>query len=235
EVPGTTRDSVDTPVTVGGKQYLLVDTAGIRRKGKVQKRLEKFSVVRALKSMERCHVALVLLDASEGVTEQDLHVAGYAQEKGCGCIIVANKWDLVDSAEHPPKEFEKDLRYKGKFLSYAPFISVSATTGFRVHKIFPLIDQVYAQYAARVGTGPLNRMMADAVGRHEPPMYHGRRVKFLYATQASTCPPTFVCFVSDPEGIHFSYQRYLVNQIRQEAGLDKTPVRILFRMRKRRD
>ena len=234
--PGTTRDAVDTVCKVNGKSYLLVDTAGIRRKGRVTAKLEKFSVIRALKSLEQCDVALILLDASEGVTDQDVHVAGYAQDRGCGCIWVANKWDLANKERSFAKDFEKRLREEAKFLHFAPFVTVSAKTGQRVSRIFKMVDEVYAQYSARISTGPLNRILSDAVARHEPPMVKaGRRVKFYYATQASTRPPTFIFFVNYPASVHFSYSRYLVNTLREEAGLDKTPVRLFFRERGRRD
>jgi len=235
DVPGTTRDSVDTLCRAGARPYLLVDTAGIRRKGRVKKTLEKFSVVRALKSLERCDVALLLLDAAEGLTDQDLHVAGYAAERGCGVVVAANKWDLVQGDPKAAVKFERGFRDRAKFLPYAPFVTVSAKTGLRVNRILPLVDQVYAQYESRLSTGPLNRVLEEAVARHEPPLYRGRPVKFYYATQAAAKPPTFVLFVNQPKGIHFSYERYLKNAIAKGAGLDKTPIRLKFRQRKRRE
>lgn len=234
--PGTTRDSVDTVCSVNGKSYVLVDTAGIRRKGKTRnKRLETFSIMRSLKSLERCDVAVVLLDAEKGVTDQDIRVAGYAHERGCGCILAANKWDLVEKDTKTAKAFEAKVRDASKFLSFAPFITVSALTGQRTSKIFSLVDEVFAQYSSRIGTGPLNRILDMAVKGHEPPMVHGKRLKFYYATQTSAKPPTFVIFVNSPDSVHFSYERYLANAIRRETGLTKTPIRLYFRPRSNRE
>ncbi len=235
EEPGTTRDAVDTVCGYGGRRYVFVDTAGIRRRSKVTARLEKFSVVRALKSLSRCDVALVLVDASLGLTDQDTRVAGYAYERGCGTIWVYNKWDLVDRTRRNPYQEEKLLRDAAPFLSFAPFLTLSAKTGQRVGKIFPLIDEVYRQYSLRVNTGVLNRILEDAVTGHEPPLSRGRRVKFYYATQVSAKPPTFVLFVNYPDAVHFSYRRYLANQFRAGTGITKVPVRLVFRERQRRD
>ncbi len=231
EVPGTTRDAVDTPVRVSGKPFLLIDTAGIRRKGKVSAKLEKFSVVKALRSLDRCDVALVMMDASEGITDQDLTVAGYAVDRGCGCVVLLNKWDLVEKDSRTAAKYLENLRHEARFLSFAPAMTISALTGQRVSKIFKLVEEVYGQYTHRVATGPLNRILSRALERHEPSLHRGRRLKFYYASQVSTRPPTFVCFVNYPEAVHFSYRRYLINQIRRETGLDKTPLRLLFRQR----
>jgi GTP-binding protein len=231
-IPGTTRDSVDSVGVVNGKSYLLIDTAGIRRKGRVSHKIEKFSIIKALRSLERCDVALIVIDSPEGITDQDITIAGYAFERKCGCIFVLNKWDLVDKEEHSVKSYYEDLSMRAKFLSFAPAITISALTGRRVDKIFKLVEEVYAQYKARIGTGQLNRLLERAVQRNEPSLHKGRRIKFYYVTQASTKPPTFVCFVNYPDAVHFSYKRYLVNRIRDEFGLEKTPVRIFFRGRK---
>jgi GTP-binding protein len=231
DLPGTTRDAVDTVCMRGGRSYTLIDTAGIRRKAKVDLKLEKFSIIKALQSLERCDVALVLLDAGLGVTEQDVKVAGHAHERGCGAIFVVNKWDLADKAAATPRKFEQQLRETAKFLTFAPVITVSALTGQRVNRIFPLVDQVYTQYATRIGTGQVNRIVNQATLRTEPPMHKGRRLKFYYSTQISDRPPTFVSFVNFPDAVHFSYQRYLMNQIRTETGLDKVPLRLFFRQR----
>jgi GTP-binding protein len=231
DTPGTTRDAVDTVCERGGRAYRLIDTAGIRRKAKVDLKLEKFSIIKALQSLERCDVALVLLDAGLGVTDQDIKVAGYAHDRGCGAIFVVNKWDLVDKAAVTPRKFELHLRDAAKFLPFAPVITVSALTGQRVNKIFPLVDQVYAQYATRIGTGQINRIVNQATLRTEPPLHKGRRLKFYYTTQISDRPPTFVSFVNFPDAVHFSYQRYLMNRIRSETGLDKVPLRLYFRQR----
>jgi len=231
DIPGTTRDAVDSICEIKGKSYLLIDTAGIRRKGKVSKKIEKFSIIKALKSLDRCDVALIIIDASEGITEQDISVAGYAFERGCGCIFLLNKWDAVEKDDNTRKILIDRLRYDAKFLNFAPAMVISAKTGHGVSKIFNLVEEVYGQYERRIGTGELNRIFEGAVKKTEPPLYKGRRLKFYYATQVSVKPPTFVCFVNFPDGVHFSYSRYLVNQIREGSGLDKTPVKIIFRKR----
>lgn len=231
DTPGTTRDAVDTLCEHRGRSYRLIDTAGIRRKAKVDLKLEKFSIIKALQSLERCDVALVLLDAGQGITEQDIKVAGYANERGCGTLFVVNKWDLADKKTITPRKFELQLRDAAKFLPYAPVITVSALTGQRINKIFPLVNQIYGQYTTRIPTGQINRIMTDATARTEPPLHKGRRLKFYYTTQISERPPTFISFVNFPGAVHFSYARYLVNQIRAESGLDKVPLRLYFRQR----
>ncbi len=234
DIPGTTRDAIDTKVCVNGKNYLFVDTAGIRRKSKVSKKIEKFSVIKALKSLDRCDTALIVIDSTEEVTEQDIKVAGHAFERKCSCIFLLNKWDLVEKDSRVLKRYMERLRYQAKFLNFAPVLSISALTGQRVHKIFNTVDDVYKQYTSRLGTGELNRIIGNATAQLEPPYHKGRRIKFLYATQPSSKPPTFVLFVNHPEAIHFSYERYLKNCIREAAGLDQTPVRIFFRKRQSR-
>jgi GTP-binding protein len=232
--PGTTRDAIDSLCQVDGKAYLLIDTAGIRRKGKVRRKIEKFSIIKALRSMDRCDVALIVLDASEGITEQDISIAGYAFERGCGCIFLLNKWDLLEKDTHTVKKYLDDLRMQAKFLSFAPAMTISALTGQRVAKIFKLVDDVYDQYAKRIGTGQLNRILETSMAKNPPPLHRAKPIKFYYITQVSTGPPTVVCFVNYPAAVHFSYKRYLINQIREHTGLDKTPIRILFRQRKNR-
>ena len=232
EVAGTTRDAIDSAFIRGDQAYVLVDTAGIRRKGKVSMRLEKFSIIKALRSLERCDVALIVIDAEQGITDQDVHVAGYAHDRGCGAIFLLNKWDLVDNRDGKAlKRFTENLRMDAKFLNFAPLITVSAKTGMRIQRIFPIVDGVYAQYSSRITTGQLNKAMDKALIRTQPPLHKGKRLKFYYATQVSTRPPTFVSFVNFPDKAHFSYQRYLVNQIREAFSLDKTPVRLLLRQR----
>jgi GTPase len=228
--PGTTRDAIDTIFKHDRRKYSLIDTAGIRRKAKVDRKLEKFSIIKALKSLERCDVALIVLDAAQGITEQDITVAGHVHERGCGSIFVINKWDLVDKGE-TPKKFEQRLREMAKHQGYAPVLSVSAMTGLRVKKIFEQINHVYDQYVTRIGTGPINRIIQEATTKNEPPMHKGRRLKFYYTTQISTRPPTFVSFVNYPDAIHFSYQRYLLNQLRSATGLEHVPLRLFFRLR----
>lgn len=231
DIPGTTRDAVDSLVNVNGKNYVMVDTAGIRRKGKVSVKLEKFSIIKALRSLDRCDVALIVIDAGEGITEQDIRVAGYAHERGCGAVFLLNKWDLVEKDNRTLRRFQDRLQEMAKFLNFAPVLTISALTGLRVQRIFRLIDEVYGQYVTRVGTGEVNRIIERATTRTEPSLHKGKRLKFYYATQVSAKPPTFVCFVNYPKAVHFSYQRYLVNQIRMAAGLTKTPVRLWFRQR----
>ncbi|CAB5092667.1 GTP-binding protein EngA [Olavius algarvensis associated proteobacterium Delta 3] len=231
EVPGTTRDAVDSVCHVGDRRYRLVDTAGIRRKGRVSRKIEKFSVIRALRSLARSDVALTVLDAHEGITDQDIHVAGYALERGCGCILLLNKWDIVDKGPRTEKRFVQDLQRQAKYLNFAPLMTISARTGLRVRKIFRVIDTLYDQYTSRIGTGQLNRVIKDALRRNEPAFHKGRRLNFYYATQVATKPPTFVFFVNHPEAVHFSYRRYLANRIREATGLDQTPIRTYFRKR----
>ncbi len=234
DIPGTTRDAIDTLCRRGDKTYLLIDTAGIRRKSKVDEKIEKFSIIKSLKSMDRCDVALIVLDVEEGVTEQDIHVAGYAYERGCGCIILLNKWDRVEKDKKTLKRYLDELRDKAKFLNFAPAITISALTGLRVASIFGEVDDVYGQYATRIGTGQLNKLFEQATQDKEPSMYKGKRLKFYYAAQVSVKPPAFVAFVNVPEGVHFSYERYLVNQIRGAFGLKHTPIRMMFRERSNR-
>ena len=234
DIPGTTRDAIDSVCRLNGKSYLLIDTAGIRRKGKVRGKIEKFSIIKALRSLDRCDVALILLDAQEGITDQDISIAGYAYDRGCGCIMLLNKWDMVEKDSNTVKKYIDLLRTQAKFLSFAPAITISALTGQRVSKVFKLVDEVYSQYAQRIGTGQLNKIVERAIEKNEPSLHRRKRLKFYYATQVSAKPPTFVCFVNYPEGIHFSYKRYLINQIREQTGLDKTPIRIVFRQRERR-
>ncbi|MDA3898673.1 MAG: ribosome biogenesis GTPase Der [Desulfobacteraceae bacterium] len=231
DIPGTTRDSIDTACEFNGRQYLLIDTAGIRRKKQVSEKIEKISIIKALQSIERCDIALILIDAHEGVTDQDVKIAGYAFERGCGCIFLLNKWDLVEKDDKTLKRFTENLRMAAKFLSFTPVLTLSALTGKRVPKIFDVVNKVYDQYTTRISTGPLNKIFERATSRTEPSMFQGRRIKFFYATQITTKPPTFVSFVNVPDGIHFSYQRYLINQIREGSGLDQTPVRLFFRKR----
>jgi GTP-binding protein len=233
--PGTTRDAIDTVCRRGDRSYLMIDTAGIRRKGKVYEKLEKFSVIKALRSLDRCDVALIVLDAEEGITDQDISIAGYAFERSCGVVLVLNKWDLAEKNAVSEKKMMAELRMKAKFLNFAPALTVSARTGKRVNRIFQAVDEVNAQYGRRIATGELNRLLEAALERNPPPLHRGRPVKFYYATQVTTRPPTVVFFVNHPEAVHFSYQRYLVNQLREQIGLDRTPIRLLFRQRERRE
>lgn len=229
--PGTTRDAVDSFCVRNDKCYRLVDTAGIRRKGKVRRKIEKFSVIKALKGLDRCEVALVVIDASEGITDQDITIAGYAYDRGCGCILLLNKWDLVSGQPDAFKRFQRELEMRAKFLSYAPALTVSALTGKRVERVFPVVDEIYRQYSQRVTTGLLNRIIQEATERTPPSMHRGRRLKFYYATQIAAKPPRIVCFVNHPSAVHFSYRRYLINQIRRGTGLDKVPIFVSLKQR----
>ncbi|MFO7560468.1 MAG: ribosome biogenesis GTPase Der [Desulfobacterales bacterium] len=231
DAPGTTRDSIDSVCEVDGKRYRLIDTAGIRKKGRVSQKLEKFSIIKALQSLDHCDVALIVMDASEGITEQDIRVAGYAHERGCGSIFLLNKWDLVEKDDKTVKAYYEKLRVEAKFLNFAPALTISALTGRRVSRIFQLVETVYRQYSTRIGTGALNRIIENAIQKNEPSLHKGKRLKFYYAAQISTKPPTFIVFVNFPEAVHFSYHRYLINQIREQAGLDQTPIRLFFRLR----
>jgi GTP-binding protein len=234
EIPGTTRDPVDITIEREGRQFMFVDTAGIRRKGKVSFKIEKFAIVRALKSLERSDIALLLIDSVEGLTDQDAHVAGYALERGRGLILLFNKWDLIQDRRAQQVEIKKQMELKLRFLSYAPYLTASAKTGMGVEKIFKALEQVFSQYTTRVTTGQLNRVLGKAVEAHQPPYVGRQRLKFYYATQARTRPPTFVLFVNQPGKVHFSYERYLINSFRKAFGLDKTSIKLLLRPRQNR-
>ncbi|KAF0154914.1 MAG: GTP-binding protein [Syntrophaceae bacterium] len=230
--PGTTRDAVDTIVKVHGKQYLMIDTAGIRRKNKISLTLEKYSVVQALKTINRCDIALVLIDAEEGITEQDAKIVGLAYERGKACIIIVNKWDKIEKDNASVGKFVEKIHDEIKFMDFAPILFISALTGQRAPKIFSMIDEVYAQYSKRVDTSPLNDLVEKSVSRNPMARAHNRSMSISYATQTNTKPPTFVFFVSNPRGIHFSYERYLMNQIRSEFGFEKVPLKLIFRKKR---
>ena len=234
DVPGTTRDSVDTRFQYKDKQYLLIDTAGIRRKGKVRDKVEKFSVMRALKSMERCDIALILIDASEGITEQDTKVIGYSVERGRACLVLLNKWDLIKNDKKKQKWLLDEVEMATRFIGYAPTLKISALTGLGCGKIIGALNKVFEQFSLKFNTGKLNRVLQNAIEQHSPSLYKGRRIKFYYTTQISTKPPTFIIYVNYPKGVHFSYFRYLVNQYRKDLNLDQTSLRIFLRERKRK-
>jgi GTP-binding protein len=228
-VPGTTRDAIDTPFTFAGRPYLLVDTAGIRRKSRVSLTLEKYSVIQAIKAISRCDIALMLIDAEEGVTEQDAKVAGLALENGTACIVVVNKWDAVEKDERTIGKYVREIKDKMKFLDFAPILFVSARTGQRVVKIFAAVDSVYSQYTRRVSTPELNRKVQEFLAANPPPQYRSRSNPFNYVSQVAVKPPTFVFFVGDPRAVHFSYERYLMNQFREALALDQVPLRFFFK------
>jgi GTP-binding protein len=228
---GTTRDSIDTPFVYNKQRYVLIDTAGIRRKGRVQQKLEKYSVIQALKAMERAHVVLVVIDAEEGVTDQDMTVAGYALERGRAVILVVNKWDNVKKDHGTMGRYVDQVRTAFKFLHFAPLLFVSALTGQRVARIMSEVEKVATEFNRRVATAELNKVLEEALVSHQPPMVKGRRLKFYYMTQVAVRPPSFVAFVNRAEGIHFSYERYLANQLREAFGFKGTPIRLKFRNR----
>ena len=228
-VAGTTRDAIDTEYENQYGKYVLIDTAGIRRKSKVKESIEKFSIMRTLLAIERADVCLMMIDANEGVTDQDAKIAGEAHEAGKGIIIVVNKWDEYEKETGTLEKYRKEVYNKLSYLSYAPMIFISAKTGQRVDKLFNMINDVAKQNAMRVSTSVLNQVINEAIAIVQPPSDKGRRLKILYGTQVSTKPPTFVIFVNNKELFHFSYERYLVNQIRKEFGLEGTPIRVISR------
>lgn len=232
-VAGTTRDSTDTLFTCNKNRYLLIDTAGIRRKGKVSLKIETYSVVDALRSIERADVVLIVINAEEGVTEQDTKIAGYAYEAGRSCLFVVNKWDTVDKDNSSMGKFIESIRMGFKYLSFAPIVFVSAKTGQRTGKIMSEVDALMEQYTKRISTADLNNIFKEAVESHHAPLSSGRRVKFYYATQVAIKPPSFVIFTNQPEGVHFSYERYLTNKFREAFGFNGTPLKLMFRGREK--
>jgi len=233
--PGTTRDTIDTPFEIDDRKYLLIDTAGIRRKSKVSQRLEQYSVLEAIRTLDRCDVALILIDATEGVTDQDTKIAGLAYERGVVCIIVLNKWDLLKKDNSTIGKHVKHTKDKLKYLDFAPIVSLSALTGQRISRIFELIETAYDQYTTRISTSELNTKVRKFIETFPPPRYRNRPHNFSYVTQISVKPPTFVFFVREPKGVHFSYQRYLTNKIREEFNFDHVPIRLKFRKKSKRE
>ena len=234
-IAGTTRDAIDSEFENEYGKYIFIDTAGIRRKSKVEDNLEKYSIMRTLLAVERADVCLLMIDANEGVTAQDATIAGEAHEAGKGIIIVVNKWDEYEKENGTLEKYKKDVYNKLSYLSYAPIIFISAKTGQRVDKLFNLINNVANQNALRVSTSVLNQVLNEAIAIVQPPTDKGKRLRIYYMTQASTKPPTFVVFVNDKKLFHFSYERYLVNQLRKEFGLEGTPVRMIVRERGEKD
>ncbi|MCG6879174.1 MAG: ribosome biogenesis GTPase Der [Deltaproteobacteria bacterium] len=231
ELPGTTRDTVDSAFSYGGREYLLIDTAGIRRKSRVREKVDKFSMIKAIKSLDRCHVAVLLLDGAEGVSDQDARICGYAFEKGRGLVLAVNKWDLVKGNVEKKNQLEHGIERQLKFISFAPRINLSALTGERVMKLFSMIDSVYDQFSRRIGTPLVNRAIQELMEKHPPPRVGRGRLKFYYGTQTRTKPPTFTVFVNRPDMLHFSYERFLNNQLGIHLGLTKTPLKLVFRKR----
>lgn len=235
DIAGTTRDAIDTEVKHNGKEYVLIDTAGLRRKNKIKEELEKFMIIRTVSAVERADVVCLLIDADEGVTEQDAKIAGIAHERGKGMIIVVNKWDLIEKDDKTIYRFTEKVRQTLSFMPYAEILFISAKTGQRVNKLYEMIDAVIENHAMRVQTGVLNEIMTEAVAMQQPPADKGKRLRLYYITQAAVKPPTFVIFVNDKELMHFSYTRYIENQIREAFGFKGTPLKFIIRERKDKD
>ena len=228
DIPGTTRDAIDTTLEWNGRRFILVDTAGIRRKGKTRQILDKFSMVMALKALDRCDVAVLVLDAMEPVSDQDATIAGYALDRGKGCMVLGNKWDLAREKEVLFKDFEDTVSHKLRFLEFAPVLTVSAISGMRIDKILPQVEKVYDEYSRSISTSSLNECFERAIQKNPMSSYRGKFMKLFYAAQVKKRPPTFKCFMNYPDGIHFSYRRYLINSLRKKFGLVGTPVRIVL-------
>ena len=231
DIAGTTRDAIDTEVTYNGTPYIFIDTAGLRRKGKVTEDIERYSVIRTVAAVDRADICIVLIDAVEGITDGDTRIAGIAHESGKAVIIAVNKWDLVEKNDKTMQEFTKQLKEKFAYMDYAEYLFISAETGQRIHKIYDLVNMIHDNQVMRIKTGVLNEILAKATAMKQPPSDKGKRLKLFYITQASVAPPTFVIFVNDRELMHFSYTRYIENQIRENFGFRGTPIRFIIRER----
>lgn len=231
DIAGTTRDAIDTEVTYNGTPYIFIDTAGLRRKGKVTEDIERYSVIRTVAAVDRADICIVLIDAVEGITDGDTRIAGIAHESGKGVIIAVNKWDLVEKNDKTMQEFTKQLKEKFAYMDYAEYLFISAETGQRIHKIYELVNMIHDNQVMRIKTGVLNEILARTTAMKQPPSDKGKRLKLFYITQASVAPPTFVIFVNDRELMHFSYTRYIENQIRENFGFRGTPIRFIIRER----
>ena len=235
DIAGTTRDAIDTEIVHDGREYVFIDTAGLRRKSRIKEELERYSIIRAVTAVERSDVVLVVIDASEGVTEQDAKIAGIAHERGKGIVIVVNKWDAIEKDDRTMKKYENEIRRVLSFMPYAEVMYVSAQTGQRLNKLYDVIDMVIENQTLRVATGVLNEIMMEAVAMQQPPSDKGKRLKLYYITQVSVKPPTFVIFVNDRELMHFSYTRYLENKIREAFGFKGTSLKFFIRERKEKE
>ncbi len=235
DVAGTTRDAIDTEIVYNGKEYIFIDTAGLRRKNKIKEELERYSIIRTVTAVERADVVLMVIDATEGVTEQDAKIAGIAHERGKGIIIVVNKWDAIEKNDRTMREYGNDIRQVLSFMPYAEIMYVSALTGQRLIKLYDMIDMVIENQTLRIATGVLNEIMTEAVAMQQPPSDKGKRLKLYYITQVSVKPPTFVIFVNDKELMHFSYTRYLENKIREAFGFRGTSLKFFIRERKEKE
>ena len=235
DIAGTTRDAIDTEIKHNGKEYVFIDTAGLRRKNKIKEEIERYSIIRTVTAVERADVVLMVIDATEGITEQDAKIAGIAHERGKGIIIVVNKWDAIEKNDKTMNEFEKSIRNTLSYMPYAEIMYVSAMTGQRMMKLYDMIDMVMENQTLRIATGVLNEIMTEAVAMQQPPSDKGKRLKLYYITQVSVKPPTFVIFVNDKELMHFSYTRYLENKIREAFGFRGTSLKFIIRERKEKD
>lgn len=235
DVAGTTRDAVDTVIVHDGKEYVFIDTAGLRRKSRIKEELERYSIIRTVTAVERADVVLMVIDAAEGVTEQDAKIAGIAHDRGKGVILAVNKWDAIEKNDRTMREYESRIRQVISYMPYAEIMYVSAVTGQRLNRLYDMIDMVIANQTMRIATGVLNEIMTEAVAMQQPPSDKGKRLKLYYITQVSVKPPTFVIFVNDKELMHFSYTRYLENKIREAFGFRGTPLRFIIRERKEKE
>lgn len=231
-IAGTTRDAIDTTIKRNGTEYVFIDTAGLRRKNKIKEEIERYSIIRTVSAVERCNVAVLVIDATEGITDQDAKIAGIAHERGKGMIIAVNKWDAIEKNDKTMKKFTEDVREKLSYMPYAELLFISAETGQRLPKLFEMIDMVIENHSLRVATGVLNEIMAEAVALNQPPSDKGKHLRLYYITQVSVKPPTFVIFVNDKELMHFSYTRYIENKIREAFGFKGTPLKFIIRERK---
>ena len=232
DIAGTTRDAVDTTIVRNDTEYVFIDTAGLRKKNKIKEEIERYSIIRTVSAVERCNVAVLVIDATEGITEQDTKIAGIAHERGKGMIIAVNKWDAIEKDDKTIYKFTNDIRQKLSYMPYAEMLFISAQTGQRLPKLFETIDAVIENHSLRVATGVLNEIMAEAVALNQPPSDKGKRLRLYYITQVSVKPPTFVIFVNDKELMHFSYTRYIENKIREAFGFRGTPLKFIIRERK---
>lgn len=232
DIAGTTRDAIDTSIKRNGTEYVFIDTAGLRRKNKIKEEIERYSIIRTVSAVERCDVAVLVIDAEEGITEQDTKIAGIAHERGKGMIIVVNKWDAIEKDDKTIYKFTEEIRQKLSYMPYAELLFVSAKTGQRLNKLFEIIDMVIENHTLRISTGVVNEIVTEAVALNQPPSDKGKRLRIYYVTQASVKPPTFVIFVNDKELMHFSYTRYLENKIREAFGFRGTPLKFIIRERK---
>ena len=229
DIAGTTRDAIDTPIEIDGQKYVFIDTAGMRRKSKIKEEIERFSIIRAVAAVERCDVAILLIDANEGITDQDTKIAGIAHERGRAAIIAVNKWDVIEKNDKTMNQYLKDIGNELAYMPYAPKVFISALTGQRIKRMLELIQTVYQNHALRISTGLLNDVLIEATAMQQPPADKGRQLKLYYMTQVSIKPPTFVIFVNDRELFHFSYRRYIENQLREAFGFVGTPIHFIVR------